>query len=142
MNVFLPESISLSQSTQQSTEKKATILIVEDEDVLIELLRTVLESQGFDVLVATDGHEAVKIYEERQEKIGLVLTDMGLPALGGWEVLAQVRAINPKAKVICASGFMDSSVRQEMIDAGAVEFIQKPYVYEKLIKLFHQILDS
>lgn len=125
---------------EQSKEIKPTILIVEDEEVLVELLRTMLESQGFNVLIATDGREGVRIYAERKDEIKIVLTDMGLPKLGGWEVLAHVRALNPNAKVICASGFMDSSVRQEMIDAGAVEFVQKPYVYNQLVKLFREIL--
>lgn len=119
-----------------------TVLIVEDEEVLVELLRTMLEAQGFRVLVATDGEKAVQIYSEQKDRIRIVLTDMGLPKLGGWEVLARVRGMNPDAKIVCASGFMDSSVRQEMIDAGAVEFVQKPYVYDQLVMLFRKILES
>jgi DNA-binding NarL/FixJ family response regulator len=64
---------------------------------------------------------------------------MGLPALGGWEVLEEILKIDPSAKVICASGFLDNSLRDEMIAAGAVEFIQKPYSYEGLIALLRKL---
>ncbi len=121
------------------SDKRKTILVVEDEDVLLELLRGMLEANGFKVITAMDGVEAVRLYSERGSEIAVVLTDMGLPALGGWEVLEEVLKMNPSAKVICASGFLESSLRDEMIAAGAVEFIQKPYSYEILITLLRKL---
>ena len=121
-------------------KKKPTILIVEDEDVLIELLRGTLEHHGFSVITTQDGAEGIRIYQERVKEIDVVLTDMGLPSRGGWEVLEEVRKINPDAQVICASGFLESSIREEMIAAGAAEFIQKPYVYTALIALIESLL--
>ncbi|MEX2189079.1 MAG: response regulator [Bacteroidota bacterium] len=123
----------------QSTMRK-TILVVEDEDVLLELLRGLLEANGFEVITAMDGVEAVRLYRERGNDIAVVLTDMGLPALGGWEVLEQILQINPSAKVICASGFLESSIREEMIAAGAVDFIQKPYSYQGLLALIRRLV--
>jgi CheY-like chemotaxis protein len=122
------------------TLERKTILVVEDEDVLLELLKGMLESNGFRVLTAMDGADAIKIYKARGNEISVVLTDMGLPALGGWDVLEQILQMNPKAKVICASGFLENSIREEMIEAGAVEFIQKPYSYEKLLTLIRGLL--
>lgn len=122
--------------------KRKTILVVEDEDVLVELLRGMLESHGFEVITAMDGVEGVRLYGERKSDIDVVLTDMGLPALGGWEVLEEVLKINPSAKVICASGFLDNSIREEMIAAGAVDFIQKPYSYENLITLLRSLVNQ
>lgn len=115
-------------------------MIVEDEDVLIELLRGALENHGFSVITTQDGDEAIRLYKENLDRIDIVLTDMGLPSRGGWEVLEEVRRINPKAKVICASGFLENSIREEMLEAGAVEFIQKPYVYRSLITLIRSLL--
>jgi DNA-binding NtrC family response regulator len=125
-------------SSGQSDNRK-TVLLVEDEDVLLELLRGMLEANGFKVLIAMDGVEAIRLYRERGKDIAVVLTDMGLPALGGWEVLEEILKIDPSAKVICASGFLDNSLRDEMIAAGAVEFIQKPYSYEGLIALLRKL---
>ena len=117
-----------------------TILVVEDEEVLIELLRGALVNNGFSVITVQDGGEAIKVYRERGKTIDVVLTDMGLPTKGGWEVLEEIKKMNPKAKVICASGFLENSLREEMIAAGAVEFIQKPYVYAELIALINTLL--
>ncbi len=121
-------------------KKKPTILVVEDEDVLIELLRGALEHEGFTVVTVQDGAEAIRMYAEKKNSIDVVLTDMGLPSRGGWEVLAEARKINPDAKVICASGFLENSIREEMIAAGAVEFVQKPYVYAELVSLIRSLL--
>jgi len=123
-------------------ERKPTILVVEDEDVLIELLRGTLEHHGFKVFTVQDGAEAIKLYRENMKDIDVVLTDMGLPSRGGWEVLEEVRKLNPDAKVICASGFLENSIREEMLAAGAVEFIQKPYVYTSLITLIRSLLSA
>ncbi len=121
---------------------KHTILVVEDEDVLIELLRGAFEHHGFNVIGVRDGGEAIKAYRENTKEIDVVLTDMGLPSRGGWEVLSEIRKINPEAKVICASGFLENSIRDEMIAAGAAEFIQKPYVYTNLITLIRSLLSA
>ncbi len=129
-------------ASEERNAKRPTLLVVEDEEVLVELLKTMLEAQGFRVIIAMDGREAVEHYKEMRSEIDIVLTDMGLPKLGGWDVLAQVRALNPNARVVCASGFMDSSLRDEMIKAGAYEFVQKPYVYDHLVKLFREILQN
>jgi CheY-like chemotaxis protein len=123
-------------------KKKSTILVVEDEDVLVELLRGTLEHHGFTVMTVRDGAEAIKLYKENVNKIDVVLTDMGLPSRGGWEVLEEVRKMNPSAKVICASGFLENSIREEMLAAGAAEFVQKPYAYTNLITLIRGLLQE
>lgn len=116
-----------------------TILVVEDEELLLELLKEMLEAEGYRVITATDGSQAVNLYRNEREKVSLVLSDMGLPSMGGWEVLRQLKAINPMVKVILSSGFMDTKVRQDMIQSGAKDFIQKPYTPERVIQ---QIRDS
>jgi two-component system cell cycle sensor histidine kinase/response regulator CckA len=115
-------------------DSQHTILVVEDEELLLDLLKEMLEAEGFRVITATDGNQAVNIYRNEREKVSLVLSDMGLPSMGGWEVLRQLKTINPMVKVILSSGFMDSKVRQDMIQSGAKDFIQKPYTPEKVIE--------
>jgi len=132
-------ALLLEMTGTGQSKRRRTILVVEDEDVLLELLRGMLVANGFDVMVAMDGVEAVRLYRERGSNIDVVLTDMGLPALGGWEVLEEILKMNPSAKVICASGFLENSLREEMIAAGAAEFIQKPYSYEGLITLIRKL---
>lgn len=119
-----------------------TILVVEDEQLLLELLREMLETEGYNVLTATDGKEAVDVYRSQKQSVSLVLSDMGLPSMGGWEVLQELKTINPKVKVILSSGFMDPQVRKEMIQSGAKDFIQKPYIPEKVIRQIHDSILS
>ncbi|HET9129875.1 MAG TPA: response regulator [Terriglobia bacterium] len=111
-----------------------TILVVEDEQLLLELLKEMLEGEGYRVLTATDGNQAVDMYRNEMKRISLVLSDMGLPSMGGWEVLRQLKGINPDVKVILSSGFMDTKVRQDMLKSGAQDFIQKPYTPETVLE--------
>jgi CheY-like chemotaxis protein len=115
-------------------DRQHTILVVEDEELLLDLLKEMLEAEGYRVITATDGNQAVNLYRSEKEKVSLVLSDMGLPNMGGWEVLRQLKTINPMVKVILSSGFMDSKVREDMIHSGAKDFIQKPYTPEKVIE--------
>ncbi len=115
---------------------------MEDEVMLIELLQTFLEENGFRVFQARDGEEAVRIYERNRNEIDVVLSDMGLPKLGGWEAFQKMKEINPDVKSILASGYLDPVLRTEMIKAGAVDFIQKPYVPEIILERIRGIIDS
>jgi two-component system cell cycle sensor histidine kinase/response regulator CckA len=119
-----------------------TILLVEDEESLLDVLKLVLESSGYDVLTAADGEEAVVVYAEQGDQISLVLSDMGLPRMGGWDAMLKILEINPKAKVILASGFFESRLREEVVAAGAMDFIQKPYVPEIILQRIEEIIQS
>ncbi len=122
--------------------KKEMIMLVEDELMLMELLKSVFEEDGYRVVTAVDGEEAVKIFNQKKTEIGVVLTDMGLPKLGGWEMFEKLREIDPNVKVILASGFVDQEMRTELINKGAKDFVQKPYVPDIILKLIRTVLDS
>jgi FixJ family two-component response regulator len=72
--------------------------------------------------------EAVDVYRSHVNEISIVLSDMGLPKLGGWEAFRRMREMNPKIRCILASGYFDPNLRMDMINEGAVDFVQKPYV--------------
>ena len=117
-----------------------TVLIVEDEENLRELLRIVLEEKGFKVLQAADGLEAVEIFTAHKDEIGVVLSDIGLPYLGGWDAFLKMREINPEVKGILASGFFNPDVRVEIIKSGAMDFITKPYNSAQIITAVREAL--
>ncbi|MDP1676459.1 MAG: PAS domain S-box protein [Bacteroidota bacterium] len=119
-----------------------TILIIEDEELLRELVNAILVSMGYTILIAVDGVEGVEMYKSHQEQISLVLSDMGLPLLDGREVFKKIREINSKAKIIIASGFFDPETKAEMDNAGLNNFIQKPYMPNELLEKIRETIDT
>jgi PAS domain S-box-containing protein len=135
-------AVSQGMSTDDVPGGRETILIVEDEEMLREMLQTVLSSKGYEVLTASDGIEAVEIYALHQDHINLVVADIGLPRLAGSEVFLRLKQNNPGIKVVLASGFLDPVMVAEMMKAGAKEFIQKPYQLTEFLKSVRKALDS
>jgi DNA-binding NtrC family response regulator len=115
---------------------------VEDEENLRYLLRMILEDSGMKVLEAIDGVEAVEIFTAHQNEIGIVLSDIGLPRLGGWDAFLKMKEINPEVIGILASGFFSQNVRTEIIKSGAMDFIPKPYNSKQIIMMIRKALDG
>ncbi len=101
-----------------------------------------LEEDGIKVIAAGDGVEAVEIFEQRKDEIGLVLSDMGLPRLGGWDAFLKMKEINPEIRVILASGYFSPQVKSELLKSGAKAFIQKPYNPPEILAMIHRLLDE
>ena len=117
-----------------------TILVIEDEVVLLDLIITLLTSEGFSVLGARDGAEALRIFESRKDEISLVLSDMGLPVYSGWEVYQRMKEIDPKVKVILATGYQSEAMKQELLALGAKDFVSKPYAWDVLVKRIREVI--
>lgn len=119
-----------------------TILLIEDEESIIEMLTTVFRSQGYQVIVAKDGVSGIEKYSQAPSEIDLIISDMGLPRLTGDEVFYRIRKINQDARVIIASGFVDPERKSELYKAGLARFIQKPYFPMDILKVVREILDE
>ncbi len=118
-----------------------TILVVEDEEMLIELATTILTEKGYNVIGASDGKAAVDIYRRQAHEIDLVISDLGLPKLSGAEVLTWLKEINPKVKFILATGYINPEERAAIIENGAKEVVLKPYRPSELLKKVRRVLD-
>lgn len=125
-----------------TTTNPQTILVVEDEVLLLDLLAKVLESAGYRVLKAVDGIDAFNVYRRAEGEVALVLSDMALPKLGGWTLFLKLREINPKVKMVLSSGYLDPKVRGDMVLAGARDFIAKPYQPEEVVRVVRAALGS
>jgi PAS domain S-box-containing protein len=110
-----------------------TILLVEDEEMLRDLGVTILEGEGYRVLAAKDGMEAVELFEMHRDDIGLVVCDLGLPRLGGREAFLKMKESRPGVRAIVASGYLEPTIRSEMLKAGVLDTIQKPYDFNELL---------
>ncbi len=119
---------------------RRTVLLVEDESMLLDLLKSFLEENGYTAITARDGQEAMEIFTERSGEINIVLSDMGLPRLGGWEMFQKMKQLRPNVKVILASAFFDPDLKKELISAGVVAFIQKPYVSDGILEEIRRAL--
>ncbi|MHB1049725.1 MAG: PAS domain-containing sensor histidine kinase [Bacteroidota bacterium] len=119
-----------------------TILLVEDEELLLNAVELLLESNGYTVFIAHDGAEAVESYTRHQSEIDLVVTDLGLPVMTGMEEFKKLKEINPDITVIFASGFIDPDIKSELLIAGARYFLQKPYVADEILKIIREALDK
>jgi two-component system, cell cycle sensor histidine kinase and response regulator CckA len=121
--------------------ERVTVLVTEDEDEIRELLVKVFESVGFIVFKASDGQEALELVHLHRDRIDLLVTDLGLPKLGGLELIEQSRAIIPSLKVIAASGFGHANVRSQLHEIGVEDFFPKPFSPLELLETAKRILN-
>jgi PAS domain S-box-containing protein len=119
-----------------------TILFVEDEELLIQMVSFLLESKGYKVLCARDGLEAVNIFLSHKQEIALVITDMGLPVMTGTDEFIKLKDIDPNVKVIFASGFFEPDIKSGLLTEGGCGFIQKPYDPNDILRMIRQVLDK
>lgn len=119
---------------------RETILIVEDEASLRELLRTVLEPRGYKVLTAADGGEAIDILLREPATIDAALLDLNLPEINGVDVFKTLRRIRPETKALIISGNITPEVRRELNGLGQHDFLPKPYQLDELGRRLRAIL--
>jgi len=118
------------------------ILLVEDETEIAELASVMLTDEGYRVILARDGFEALRIYQQITKQIGLVILDFFLPVMDGDAVFDELRALNPDVAVVLSSGFAEQSKLGNMLAQGLRGFIPKPYTREKLLEQVRSTLDA
>ncbi len=118
------------------------ILLVDDEVELSTLASEVLMEEGYKVILAKDGFEALRIYQQIGNEIGLVILDFFLPVMDGDAVFDELRAMNPKVTVVLSSGFAEQSKISAMLAQGLRGFIPKPYTREKLLEQISSTLEA
>ena len=121
---------------------RETILFAEDEVMLAELVAHVLREEGYTVLLASDGMQALEVFHTHHESIDIVLTDLQMPRLGGWDALQAIHTVNPKLPAIVASGFIDEKLENEMLRKGVRHLIPKPYLPNDILRKVREVLDS
>ena len=123
-----------------ATEK--TILLAEDEEMLHQVAKKIIESLNYNVISAFDGEEAVSAYKENPS-IDLVILDMKMPKMDGKEAFALIKELNPEARIILSSGLSaDSEIEMILSSFPNTNFIQKPYRKALLAEMIQSILGS
>ncbi len=119
-----------------------TILVVEDEQAVREVVGAMLGNLGFKLLIAKDGREGVELFRQHTEEIVLVLLDLKMPEMDGEEALASIRGIQSDAKVILSSGYAEEEAAGRPRRTGPVGFIQKPYQLATLQQILRETLSD
>ena len=125
-----------------SVSGRETVLVVEDEDGVRHLLTQVLERKGYRVLEACNGEQALQIYQELNQEIDLVLTDIIMPKMGGRTLAEEVRRIKPAAKIVFMSGYTDDVISGAGPLGPGTTFLQKPLRWDTLAARVRDVLDS
>jgi two-component system, cell cycle sensor histidine kinase and response regulator CckA len=131
-----------SQSKEAILRGQETVLFVDDEQTIIEVMQDILEALGYRVLTANSGEEAVNIYDTMKGEIDLVILDVIMPGMGGMETFEAIKAMNPDVKVILSSGYSVNHITKEIMDRGCRAFIQKPFNIETISKKVREVLQE
>lgn len=126
----------------QSCIGRGTILIVEDEQLMLRLVEKVLLQHGYQVLVASDGEEAIEVYRRHKLEIDVVLLDVGLPKLSGWDVLLKMKEENSDVRVVIATGFLEPKMKTEMSRVTVKNFVDKPYMLDEVVETLQSLIDA
>ncbi len=119
----------------QAWDACGTVLVVDDEQIIREVARNILEDCGYDVLVAEDGRKALEVFGQHADNITAVLLDLTMPELDGAEAFVELRRIRPDVRVVLSSGFDDNdSMIERFMTEEAVAFLKKPYRPAQLIE--------
>ena len=149
-HVFLPatmESVTSARETGQdplysSLGGTETILLVDDEEIIRSLGKSILERHGYTVLLACDGKEALDLYARHRDRVGVMVLDLSMPTLSGEEVLRQVRTMSPDVKIIVSTGHtFDAPVRLRGKFAPTA-YLRKPYTYLDVTRTIRRVLDA
>jgi PAS domain S-box-containing protein len=116
------------------------VMVVDDEATIREVTRSTLERFGYQVVLASDGAEALALYAQRRAEIAVVITDMMMPVLDGVTTIHALRRINPEVKIIAASGLMTDTQNRAALEAGAAEILEKPYTADAILLGLNRLL--
>ena len=146
--IYLPaaeKAVITSRDTATHKEKRSgseTILAVDDENIIIRTITESLGSLGYHVISASDGCEAVKLFVENKSKIDLIILDLMMPAMNGYEAFKEIKAMDPCSKIILCTGYVADDSVQEMLNNGVKGLLKKPYRIEDLSRAVRLVLDE
>jgi CheY-like chemotaxis protein len=123
---------------------RGTVLVVEDEEGVREVVGRMLERLGFDVITAVDGQDALRVLDEHDGGVTAVMLDLSMPRMGGPETIRLLRERLPELPVVLMSGYTEQDVAAKILDGtgGAVGFLQKPFLSEDLSSVLRHLSPS
>lgn len=130
------------QVASEEWQGSGTVLLVEDEEMILTIAKLMLEELGFAVIEATNGMEAVALYQKHAEAIVLVVTDMGMPVMDGYELFRELKKLKPQLPIIISSGFGDGDVTAKIARDDIAGLIGKPYRFDQFRNVLKGVVDG
>ncbi|MCK5076505.1 MAG: response regulator, partial [Calditrichia bacterium] len=143
-HIYLPlsgESIEPEVKEEQIQKGSGVILIADDEEIIRDSGMEILAGLGYEILLAEDGEECLKVYKENTDKIDLVLLDMIMPKMNGVDCFYAIKKINPEVKVIICSGFTKDASLDDLNKAGLSGFLEKPFKRIELSNMLAEVIN-
>ncbi len=144
--IYLPVSMNPAEEDRDLTDEivrgSGTILLVEDEDMILDTVRNMLQELGYTVLAAKSGAKALEIFKEQKNGIDMVILDVIMPGMGGGETYDGLRAIDPGVKVLLSSGYAVGGDAKDILARGCDGFIQKPFSLGALSQKLRSLLSE
>ena len=146
--VYLPQEQAELEDARPKTvvpleapaRRSETVLVVEDEEIVRQLVCTVLKDSGYDVICASNGIEALQMSEQHQGKIKLMITDVVMPQLGGLDLARRLAVLRPETRVLYVSGYSENDMSEQGILASDLEFLEKPFTPQALTRKVREVL--
>lgn len=145
--IWLPRAVADEAGANESADetdktRTATVLILEDEPLLLEIARETLETEGYKVLIAQTGLEALKMSEAADNKIDLLIADVVMPDISGREAADAIQKKHPSCKVLFVSGYTEDSIVHHGVLEDGVRFLPKPYTPKQLARKIREVLGA
>jgi CheY-like chemotaxis protein len=147
--VYLPVQISEPveiESTQKVSsglwQGSGTILLVEDDEQVMSIARTMLRELGFFVIEASNGKDALELYQQNAVDITLVMTDMGMPVMDGYELFSELKKLKPELPILISSGFGDVEITSKIARDEITGLISKPYRFDLLQETVKSVMEG
>jgi PAS domain S-box-containing protein len=145
--IYLPASTGEvlrdnGDSAMEVARGTETVLIIDDEEMILDVATAMLEELGYTVIRAGNGSDGLTIFEENRDVIDLVILDMIMPGMGGKEVFKRLKDIREDVRILIASGYSNKGDQEDLIEKGCDGFIQKPFSLIPLSQVIREILDG
>ena len=139
---LITTTVDVQEKTNIKKYTHATILFVDDEKMLREMMVEILEEAGHTVFPAVDGYDALETYTKHKDKITLVISDLGMPKMGGKQLFNKLYDIDNNVKVIVASGYLEATTKSDMLTMGVKDVIAKPYRAQTVLNTIERVLNG
>ncbi len=143
--IYLPASekeIIEGKGSVKDMKNSRTVLLIDDEDMIVEVGREILGILGYKVLTARSGEKGIEVYQQNRDQIDVVILDMVMPSMGGTETYNRIKEIDPDVKFLLSSGYSVDKEASKILNGGRNGFIQKPFTINQLSEKMRKILDQ